>query len=238
MRFDYHEGEGQQSYVAVGNRRILCKGGGGGGDGGAAKRERERQARIAAGTEQVNSIFGIGNDQAAAQRASLYDATKNDTRQFYTQQLEEDKAAAQRALEFQKARQGIIGSSQANDLDSQFQKRYDRGLLEVANRADNAATQFRTSDEQARLNLISKVVAGLDQGTAAQNAISTLQTNQNAAKEAYQSERMGNVFADLIGTYNGVQYQNGMNAAKQQGTNQYGNYVPAQDGVTGTVTKS
>lgn len=238
MRFDYHEGEGPQSYVAVGNRRILCKGGGGGGDGGAAQREAERQQRIAAGTQQVNSIFGIGNDQAAAQRAALYDTTKNDTRQFYTNQLEEDKAAAQRSLEFQKARQGIIGSSQANDLDTEFQKRYDRGLLDVANRADNAATQFRTSDEQSRLNLISKVVAGLDQGTAAQNALSTLQTNQNAAKEAYQSERMANVFSDLLGTYNGAQYQNGMSAAKAQGTNQYGNYVPTQDGITGTVTQS
>ena len=132
---------------------------------------------------------------------------------------------------------GIIGSSQANDLDSDFQRRYDRGLLDVANRADSAATQFRTSDEQSRLNLIAKVVAGLDQGSAAQNAMSTLQTNANAAKEAYQSQRMANVFGDMLGGYNQYQYNQGMQAAKQGSTNQYGNYVPSEDGVTGTVSK-
>jgi hypothetical protein len=221
-----------------GQARTLYKGGGGG-DGGAGAREADRQNRIQQGTEQVNSIFGIGNDTAQKQRTAMYDTTKNDTRQFFTGQLEEDKAKAVREMEFQKARMGIIGSSQANDMDTQFQQANDRGLLDVANRSDNAATQFRTADEQARLGLIAKVVAGLDQGSAAQNAMSTLQTNQNAAKEAYQSQRMGNVFSDLLGTYNQGQYNQGMQQAKQQqGTNQYGNVFPAQDGESGSVTKS
>lgn len=218
--------------------RILLKGGGGGGgDGGAAQREQERQDRISAGTNQVNSIFGMGNSGAQQQRQAMYDSTKNDTRAFYAGQLEEDKAAAQRQLEFQKARQGIIGSSQANDLDAEFQKRYDRGLLDIANRSENAATQFRTADEQARLGLIAKVVAGLDQGTAAQNAMSTLQTNANAAKESYQSQRMGNVFADLLGSYQQQQMNAGMQAGKQQ-TNQYGNSFPTQDGESGQKSMS
>lgn len=324
--------------------RILLKGGGDAGDGGAAAREADRQARIQAGTDQVNAIFGVGglksqvptgqrnltgytrtympgsqydgyegvgfpntpvtenltpeqfaakqasmaakpasNQQgfmqnpsgdslslsgqasnsnmfdpsnytaqyqdvmtevespasiAAQQRNAMYEGLRNDTRKFYASQLDQDRAKAERELGFQKARQGIIGSSQANDMDTQFQAANDRGLLDVANRADSAATQFRTADEQTRLNLITKVVAGLDQGTAAQNAASSLQTNQNAAKEAYQSQRMGNVFADLLGTYNQGQYMAGTNAAKAQGTNQYGNYTPAQEGVTGTVTRS
>lgn len=297
--------------------RILHKGGKGG-DGGASKREAERQARIAAGTNAVNSIFGIGGDKtkvptgqktlsgysreytdnygkkqydkisaqdyasmqpvkqtrpfsifasgeeepmpvisqsdykpiyqdvltevdspaalAAQQRQAMYDATKEDTRQFYTGQLEEDSAKARREMNFQKARQGIVGSSQANDLDTDFQKRYDRGMLDVANRADGAATQFRTSDEQARLNLIAKVVAGLDQGTAAQNAMSTLQTNQNAAKEAYQSQRMGNVFGDLLGAYNQNQYNQGAQAGRTQSTNQYGNFFANDQSESGKVT--
>lgn len=219
-----------------GQSRTLYKGSGG--DGGAAKREKERQARIEEGTAKVNSIFGIGNDGAQQQRMALYDTTKNDTRQFFTSQLEEDRAKAMRDLEFQKARQGIIGSSQANDLDSEFQKRYDRGLLDVANRADSAATQFRTSDEQARLGLIAKVVAGLDQGSAAQNAMTTLQNNQNAAKEAYQSQRMGNVFSDLLGAYNQQQYNQGVTAGKQPGGNPYGNVFVNNQPVDGTVSQS
>ena len=108
---------------------------------------------------------------------------KEDTRKFYSSQLGEDRSKAQRELGFQKARQGIIGSSQANDMDTQFQAANDRGLLDVANRADSAATQFRTADEQARLNLITKVVAGLDQGTAAQNAASTLRPTRTQPRK-------------------------------------------------------
>ena len=220
----------------------ICNGGGGcgKGDGGAALREAQRQQRIASGTNAVNRIFGIGDDQAAAQRAGLYDATRNDTRQFFTSQLEEDRDKAMRDLKFQQARMGIIGSSQANDLDAEFQRRYDRGLLDVANRADSAATQFRTSDEQARLNLISKIVAGVDQGSAVQNAMNTMQTNANAAKEAYQGQRMGNVFADLLNSYQGSQYNAGMQSvSQQQNQNQTGNFFnTGASGADGSVTKS
>lgn len=202
----------------------MSGGGGGSNDGGAKKREAARLKRIDEGTAAVNSIFGQGNDEAAAKRQAMYDTTRNDTRQFYSEQLGEDSAKAKRDLEFQKARQGIIGSSQSNDLDSEYQKRMDRGLIDVANRADSTATQFKTSDETARLNLIAKVVAGLDQGSAAQNAISTMQTNANAAKEAYQSQRMANVFSDLLGSYNNAQYNAGTNAAKQQYGSETGNF--------------
>lgn len=237
MKFDYHESQGPQSYKDVTGRAILCKGGGGGGDGGAAEREQMRQWRIETGTNAVNKLFGIGNDEAAKQRQAMYDATRDNTRSFYSSQLEEDRAKAARDLQFQKARMGIIGSSQANDMDAEFQRRLDRGLLDVANRADSSATQFKNSDEQSRLGLISKVVAGLDAGTAAQNAISTLQTNQNAAKEAYQSQRMANVFADMLGIYNQQQYNAGQQAAKQaQPTN--GNYYTQNSDYSGTKSVS
>ena len=173
---------------------------------------------------------------AAQQRTAMYDTTRNDTRQFFTGQLSEDSEKAKRDMSFQKARQGIIGSSQSNDLDTDYQKRYDRGLLDVANRADGAANQFRTADEAARLSLISKVVSGLDTGTAAQNALNTLQTNQAAAKSDYQAQRMGNVFSDLLGGYNQQQYNNGVAAGKTGSTNQYGNFFANDKSVTGEIT--
>lgn len=173
---------------------------------------------------------------AAEQRAAMYEATKDDTRKFFSNQLQEDSAKAEREMNFQKARQGIIGSSQANDLDADYQKRYDRGLLDVANRADAAATQFRTADEAARLSLISKVVSGLDTGTAAQNALNTLQTNQAAAKESYQAQRMGNVFSDLLGGYNQQQYNAGIAAGKNGETNQTGNWFNNSKPVSGEIT--
>jgi hypothetical protein len=174
---------------------------------------------------------------AAGKRRGLYDKTREDARAYYARQLNEDREKAARDLRFHTARQGTMGSSQANDLDTDFQRRHDRGLIDVANRADSAATQFRTSDEQARLNIISKIVAGLDQGSATQNALSTLQTNAEAAQQAAQQGRMANVFADMLGGYNQYQYGQGMQDARnsQRGTN--GNFFTSDQSVSGNITK-
>jgi len=211
-------------------------GGGGGGDGGAAEREAERQARIAAGTEAVNSIFGIGNDTAKAQREQLYTTTGDDTRNYYTTQLEQDKADARRQLEFAKARAGLVGSSQGTDMDTQFQDRYDRGLLEIANRADTASSGMRTSDEQSRLGLISKVAAGVDQGSASASALAQLQSNLDSSRNTAMSGRMANVFSDLISGYKNGQVVAGQTQAAQQYGNQLGNFINASDS-NGIVSK-
>lgn len=224
-------------------RTVLGKGGGGGGDdGGAAQREKERQDRIASGTLAVNQLFGVGDDATAqsnlTSRNALYDSTREDTRAYYAKQLEEDRADAERQLKFAKARMGTTGSSQANDIDTEYQKALDRGLLTVANNADSAATQFKNNDETARLNLITKIVNGIDQGSAVQNAMNTMQTNAAQAKEAYQSERMANVFSDLLSAYNLNQYNQGTQAGKTQYGNNTGNYFSNNTGTSGTVTKS
>ena len=203
---------------------------GGGGDGGAAQREAQRQARIASGTDAVNKLFGIGDDSAKAQRDGLYGTVGTDTRNYYAGQLEEDREAARRALDFQKARTGGYGSSQGIDLDSEFQKRYDRGLLDVGNRADSASSGMRTSDEQARLGLISKVASGIDQGSAVSSAMSQLQTNLENARNQGMQGRMANVFSDLIGGFTNGQGVAGANAAKQQyEKNPLGNFQNVAD---------
>jgi len=171
--------------------------------------------------------------QNAIARQKLYDETRENSRQFYTQQLDEDSEKARREMSFQKARQGITGSSQANDLDTDFSRRRDRGLIDVANRSDMASTQFRTNDEQTRMNLISKIVAGMDQGSAVQNAINTMQTNSAQANEAYKSQRVGNMFTDLLAGYNQGQFNSGMRSAEQQYQNQLGNYFPNGTGSSG-----
>jgi len=229
---------GPSGYIDVSGRMIPGKGGGGGGDGGAAQREAERQARIASGTDAVNKLFGVGDETNLAARNALYDSTREDTRSYYAKQLEEDRAEAERQLKFAKARMGTIGSSQANDIDSEYQQALDRGLLTVANKADSTATQFKTSDEQSRLNLISKIVSGVDQGSAVQNAMSSMATNANAAKEAYSSDRMANVFSDLLGAYNLNQFNQGTQAAKSKYGSDTGNYFATGAGSSGTVTRS
>jgi hypothetical protein len=286
-------------------------------DNTAAEQEAARQARIAAGTDAVNAIFGVGSSTSqvptgekiitgyqfgdgsttkpisveqynklsplnndggghwvqgddqwvsdasetsnkdsytpiyqdvyqtvesdasknAAARSSLYDSTKEDTRAYYAKQLEEDREDAERQLKFAKARMGIVGSSMANDMDTEYQKALDKGLLSVANRADTAYTNLKNNDETARLNLISKIVAGVDQDTAVANALSTLQTNAEASKNEAQSEQMANVFSDLLNAYNTNSYNKGAAAAKTYGSNT-GNYFSNTSGTSGTVSKS
>lgn len=216
----------------------MCSGGGGG-DGGAAAREAERQARVDAATAAVNSLFGIGDDAALAQRNQIYDTVRGDTRGYFSKQLEEDRAAAARELGFMKARSGQVGSSAATDLDTEFNRRYDRGLLDVANRAESAATGLRAADEQARLGLIGRVSAGMDQGSATSSALSQLQSNLDAARSNASYGRLANVFADLIGLNNMAQTQAGAEDARRmyEQNGQFGAFIPNNASYSGRVVK-
>lgn len=216
----------------------MCDSGGGGGDDGISEREAARQARIDAATKAVNELFGIGPRTAmsptgekptaaaaaADARARMYDTVRGDTRNFYSQQLNDDREKAAREMRFRLARAGTAGSSQAIDMGRDFTKANDRGLLDVANRADSAASNVRSSDEQSRLGLISKIVAGLDQGSAMSSALSQLQTNADIERQNSMAGRMENMFADLFGTYNNGQIASGVSDARRAYGGGLGNY--------------
>lgn len=57
MRYNHFDMLPINAFQPVGGRMTLEGGGGGGGDGGAGEREAQRQARIAAATDTINSIF-------------------------------------------------------------------------------------------------------------------------------------------------------------------------------------
>lgn len=57
MRYNHFDMLPINAFRKIGGRMTLEGGGGGGGDGGAGQREAERQARIAAATDQINRIF-------------------------------------------------------------------------------------------------------------------------------------------------------------------------------------
>ena len=174
--------------------------------------------------------------KAAKAREALYSTVASDTKNFFNAQLEEDKEDARRQLEFHKARTGLFGSSQGIDLGNKFQQNYDRGLLDIANRADSAASGMKSSDEQARLGLLGKITSGIDQGSAVSSALSQLQTNAENSKNQAMTGRMANVFADLVAGLNTGQYNAGAAAAKQQYGGNLGNYYPsATTGASGTV---
>jgi hypothetical protein len=173
-------------------------------------------------------------EEARAAREAMYGTVRSDVGNFFSKQLEEDKSKAARDMKFATARAGTGGSSQAIDLGREFQTRLDRGLLDVGNRADSAMTAVRSNDEQTRLGLISKIVAGMDQGSAQQSALNQLKTNADQSRDSAMSSRMSNVFSDLVGGYNQQQFNAGAEQAKKD---QFGNVYPNNTSYSGNVTR-
>ncbi len=177
---------------------------------------------------------------AAEEREKLYSQVGADTRDYFTKQLGEDAEQALRQQRFLAARNGTFGSSQAIDMQREFDRRNDRGLLDVANRADSAETNLRTNDEKSRIDLISRIVNGADQASATSSALSQLQTNAKAAQNDAQSGRMANVFAGALDAWNANQVAQGEEAARRKFASEYGSFFSNNtggNGVQGTVTK-
>lgn len=147
----------------------------------------------------MNTLFGVGNgDQAARNRQSrenLYNQTQEDTRNYYMQDLDKQSKAALKTNRFSLARRGLSGGSRDLDMRQKHQEEYDRGVLDIAGRADDSANQFRMTDEDKRLNLLSRIQQGMDAVTAQDSAISGMKLNLQNAKAASTAQNLGNVFS-------------------------------------------
>jgi hypothetical protein len=180
------------------------------------------------------------NQSAKAAREQIYGQVGDDTRNYYSKQLGEDAEGAQRDMRFTQARNGTLGSSQAIDMQREFDRRNDRGLLEVANRSDSAVTGLKTNDEKTRIDLISRIVNGADQGSATSSALAQLSTNTENARQNGQSGRMANVFAGGLDAWKANQTAQGEDAARKKFMSEFGAYFDSSGGgqpVQGTVTR-
>ena len=221
--------------------RVVCGGGGGGGgDGGAAEREAARQARVDQATRAVNTLFGVGAnaEKNAAARDSLYGQIGADTRDFFSKQLAEDAEEALRQKRFIAARNGTFGSSQNLDMQREFDRRNDRGLLDIANRSAAAMNDARSADEKSRIDLISRIVGGADQDSATSSARAQLQANADAARTNAMQNRMANVFAGSLDAWRGYNTAAGEAAAQREfDKSMNGNYYSNNRSYQGTVTR-
>lgn len=133
-------------------------------------------------------------------REATYSKLRDDTFSYYMNDLMKQRGDAERGAKFSLSRRGLRGGSVQNDTYADIGERADRATLDIGNRADAAATKLRASDEQARLDLISRIQAGMSGDAAIQSAT---QQMQNAAKDIgfnAQSNALGQVFKDY-GTY-------------------------------------
>jgi hypothetical protein len=139
----------------------MCGGGGDDSAKEARRQEAERQAKIAAGTKNVNSAFADFTDD-------YYKTIEQAYLDYYAPQLDQ---------QYKDARQQIILKSPGGTANSGFAKRmaeleqmYQQELGAIRGRALDAARNRRAEVEQNRANLLSQVNSGISASSAAQLA--------------------------------------------------------------------
>lgn len=159
----------------------------GGGSNKAYKLQLAQQQRMQAAIAAINQIFNNNNRQGLydQQKQAVYDLNKN--------QLDDNYNQAERTNRFALARNGLTGGSADIDAQADLSKRYAKGLVEAEGLGQAAAADLQQADETAKSNLISLAEAGLDSGSAANQASSALNNNYQAA--------LGNRSAATIADY-------------------------------------
>lgn len=161
----------------------------------AKRQERERQAAIDLGTGRVNAIYdapdrvGQRDDFIAALRAQ------------YGDQLDRQKAVADRRLRFALARNGLTGGSAAVDANRTLGEDYMAGLVDAENRAQGAGAGLMAQDEESRLALLQLVQSGMDAATAGSRAQSALRTNLERSRTGALTDSLGDVFGNTATIY-------------------------------------
>lgn len=191
-----------------------------------------------------DKALGDYNEQLAAQKADqaapgnkaardvMYGKVRGDVFDYNKNKLDFDKGTAARQMKFFLAGQGLSGGSSDIDQNAEIQRRYDTGLLDIGNRADAAGNDMRSNDERARLDLISRVRAGMDQGSAVSGALTTLDNNAKLSRDSALASTINNVFGDLGNVYANSKLTQGMRNAQMQNPLGAWNTAPSYGGTT------
>ncbi len=190
-----------------------------GGDGGAAdmqRQEAERQARVQAGVDSINSVFNLANRQA------MYDDIQGATRDVATRDLDKQFTTASNQNIFGLARAGLLGGSVDAEAGGDLATRYGEGQIRATAAGQQAAADLQGVDEKTRQNLISLAQSGLDTGTAASMAAGQMTAAAEAARANSNTASVGRLFDDMSQAY----LQNQVLRARQTGTTTSGSSSP------------
>lgn len=171
----------------------------GGGDDKAQKQAAAQQAQTTADTQAaISGIDSIFDDPS---RQAQYAKLGADTTQFYTNDVNDQNAIAQRQLKFSLARQGLAGGSQQAAEGEQESKDYDKALLNASQLGQQAESGLEQSDETSRMNLINSAETGLDAGNASSEATAQLASNLQSGESTQNANNVANAFGDLSSIY-------------------------------------
>lgn len=176
-----------------GDRVRPHKGGGGGGEATAIEQERQKKAQEA--INAINAIFDGAN------RDSLYQSQRDAVYALNTQDVNRQAQEMERNNRFGLARNGLLGGSVDVDSNAEINRRTNEGLAQAGGIADAAMSDLRSSDEQARNNLVNMAQAGTDATTASQLANNSLSQNADAAAADRAVASVGNLFGSMTNAY-------------------------------------
>ncbi|KRG63902.1 hypothetical protein ABB26_09985 [Stenotrophomonas humi] len=171
---------------------------GGGSDGAtnrATQAENLKQANIGRNVGLVNQVYG------GAQREADINDFLEASRSFYRQNLDKQKATADRSLKFAMARNGQTGGSASIDANRQLGQDFQQGVLAADRLAQRAVGGLRDADEQSRMNMISLAQSGADMTTGGTRAAQQLQANLAGANANLTTDALGDVFGGLSKVY-------------------------------------
>jgi hypothetical protein len=157
----------------------------------ANQAEAQRQSSIANTQRQVNNVFN------SPQRAKDIGDFVNATRDYYSQDLDRQKGQADRGLKFALAKSGLTGGSTQVDQQGLLADNYNRGLLQVEQKAQGAGASLSAADQDARSRLITLATSGLDSTTAASQAAAAMRSNLQAGQSSAQLGSLGDSFAQF-----------------------------------------
>lgn len=209
-------------YTADG-RRLYFKGGGGDAGADARAQEADRQQRINAATQSINSIFNGSN------RDALYDEQKKVVYDLNSKEVERQAQEAERVNRFGLARTGLAGGSADVDSVADINRRTNEGLLRAGGIADQSAADLKTADESTRSSLLSMAQSGIDTGSASTMALNGLKVNADSVAGQRAGANVGSLFSDMSQAYLLNQQRQGAAAGSQMpGQQWYGVSSPTQ----------
>lgn len=185
---------------------------------------------------------GIAATKAA--REGIYSSVRDNAYTAGKRGLDEGKDVANRNLKFELFAKGLNGGSEDVNQNALLGRTYDQGIIDLGAKADAAATDLRSADEQSRLGLLSAINQGTDATSALSSAANQLSNNSANATATAQGTTLGSLFDSAGLLYSKSQYSQGA----QLGSSAYDKLVSGgsatlgtsatKKGASGTVTTS
>lgn len=156
------------------------------------------------------------NQAALAGREGTYTKIGQDFRNKAMVDLNKERDVLQRDLGFMVARQGLSGGSRDIDVNRAVLDTYQQGALRAADMGTQATNNARAADDRTRVDLITAINAGLDEGSAMQQAYEGMRNNAKSAQDEANLASLSGFFDTLRANQANAAYRDGFNQSVSQ----------------------